>query len=232
MSRAKPLVLIVDDEPQIRRFLRASLPANGFDVLEAETGGQALRMTELDRPDLIILDLGLPDMDGADIVRQIRKSSPVPIVVLSARDQTAAKVEALDLGADDFIIKPFATEELIARLRTALRHRLQEQGASPLFKAGELEVDLVHRRVRRAGEEVHLTPKEYDLLAYLVRHAGKVITHRQLLREVWGAANENDVQYLRSYMRTLRQKVEAVPDEPSLLLTESGVGYRLALPAV
>lgn len=227
MSRAKPLVLIVDDEPQIRRFLRASLPAAGFDVLEAADGQAALRATAQDKPDLIILDLGLPDIDGVEIVRRVRETTATPIVILSARDQTAAKVDALDLGADDYIVKPFAMEEMVARLRAALRHRLQEQGAAPIFKASGLEVDLVRRRVTRDGADVHLTPKEYDLLAYMVRHAGKVVTHRQLLREVWGAANESDIQYLRSYMRTLRQKIEAKPDMPALLVTETGVGYRL-----
>jgi two-component system KDP operon response regulator KdpE len=221
-------VLIADDEPPIRRLLRTSLASQGFQVGEAADGHSALAEIERSRPDLVILDLGLPDIDGLDVIRALRGSgNAVPILVLSSRADEKGKVEALDLGADDYVTKPFGTAELFARIRAALRHRLQQQGEPPVFRSGDLEVDLVRRIVRVRGEDVKLTPKEYDILRMLVAHAGKVLTHRMLMREVWGG--ETDVQYLRIYIRQLRQKIEADPERPHHILTETGVGYRLTL---
>jgi two-component system KDP operon response regulator KdpE len=220
-------VLVIDDEPPIRRLLRTSLTAQGYDVIEAATGKDALVAIARDVPDLVILDLGLPDLSGVDVIRAVRTDSTVPIIVLSVRDDERGKVEALDLGADDYVTKPFGVEELVARIRTALRHRFQAQGAKPLFVAGELAVDLVRRRVKRAGEEVHLSPKEYDLLAELVAHAGRVLTHRHILTKVWGQAHTEDAQYLRVFIRHLRHKLEPDPARPRYILTEPGVGYRL-----
>jgi len=220
-------VLVVDDEPAIRRLLRTSLTAQGYRIVEAETAAAALAEIRDHEPDIVILDLGLPDSDGLDVIRAVRSSSPLPIVVLSSRGDERGKVEALDLGADDYVTKPFGMEELVARLRTALRHRLQQQGGRPVFKSGELVVDLVRRIVTVRGEEVKLSPKEYDLLQQFVVHAGKVLTHRHLLREVWKDENGGDVQYLRVYVRQLRQKIEADPERPAHILTEPGVGYRL-----
>jgi two-component system KDP operon response regulator KdpE len=222
-----PTVLIVDDEPPIRRFLRSSLAAQGYRVVEAEDGAGALRQLAEAKPDLIVLDLGLPDRDGIELIREIRQSAETPIVVLSVRDDERGKVQALDLGADDYVTKPFGTEELLARVRAALRHRLQEQGERPVFRLKDLEVDLVRRIVTRRQERIHLTPKEYDLLRLLITHAGKVLTHRQLLREIWGPAHVEDNDYLRSYVRMLRSKIEDDPTRPQLVLTEPGVGYRL-----
>ncbi len=221
-------VLIVDDEPPIRRFLRTGLTAQGYQTAEAETGQAALTALARERIDLVVLDLGLPDLDGLDIIKKLREGgSAVPIVVLSSRADEAGKVKALDLGADDYVTKPFGVDELLARVRAALRHRLQEQGERPVFKSGDLSVDLVRRIVTVRGQEVKLTPREYDLLRILVAHAGKVLTHKFLMREVWGA--ETDVQYLRIYIRTLRQKIEADPERPQHIQTEQGVGYRLRL---
>jgi len=222
-------ILVVDDEPPIRRFLRTSLAAHGYDVIEAEDGQKALDLMRRNAVALIVLDLGLPGIDGFDVIRRLRESgSSVPIVVLSARTDEAGKVRALDLGADDYVSKPFGTDELLARVRTALRHRLQQEGQKPVFKTGELAVDLVRRIVMVRGQEVKVTPREYDLLRLLIAHAGKVLTHKFILREVWGT--ETDVQYLRIYIRTLRQKLEADPQQPALILTEQGVGYRLRAP--
>ncbi|MGD0191343.1 MAG: response regulator transcription factor [Rhizomicrobium sp.] len=222
-------VLVVDDEPAIRRFLKASLGTQGFDVLEAADAHSALSQLSHTAIDILVLDLGLPDMDGIDVIRKLKEQgSDVPIVVLSSRSDEVAKVSALDLGADDYVTKPFGMEELIARLRAALRHRLQQQGERPIFRVGDLAVDLVRRVVMVRDQEVKLTPREYDLLRTLVAHAGKVLTHRFLLREVWGT--ETDIAYLRIYVRTLRQKIEADPDRPQLILTEQGVGYRLRAP--
>jgi two-component system KDP operon response regulator KdpE len=228
MSNASaPLrVLVVDDEPAIRRFLRASLGAQGYQVTEASNGKAALDLFRRDSPDVLVLDLGLPDLDGFEIIRQLRAAgSAAPIIVLSSRTDEAGKVRALDLGADDYVTKPFGVEELLARLRTALRHRLQQQGERPIFRTDGLTVDLVRRIVTAQGQDVKLSPREYDLLRILVAHAGKVLTHKFILREVWGA--ETDVQYLRIYVRSLRQKIEADPDRPQLIVTEQGVGYRL-----
>ncbi|TKT77412.1 response regulator [Aquamicrobium sp. LC103] len=226
MSGLPTKILIVDDEPPIRRLLRTSLASQGFQVAEAATGSEALAEIESSEPDLVILDLGLPDMQGSELIRLLRdQGSSLPILVLSSRTDERGKVEALDLGADDYVTKPFGTEELLARIRTALRHRLQRQGEQPVFRSSDLSVDLVRRIVRVRDEEVKLSPKEYDILRTLVAHAGKVLTHRMLLNEVWGG--ETDVQYLRIYIRQLRQKIEADPEQPHLILTETGVGYRL-----
>ena len=225
MSDRTPL-LVVDDEPPIRRLLRTSLGAEGFEVIEADSAEKALTAIEARKPEIVILDLGLPDQDGLDVIRRIRRSgSKLPIVVLSSRGDERGKVEALELGADDYVTKPFGIAELVARIRTALRHRFQEQGGEPLFKSGPLQMDLVRRVVTVNGEEVKLSPKEYDILRLLVLHAGKVLTHRFIMQQVWGAAS--DVQYLRIYVRQLRQKIEKDPERPSLIMTETGVGYRL-----
>jgi two-component system KDP operon response regulator KdpE len=220
-------ILVVDDEPAIRRLLRTSLGGQGFGVVEAGSGAEALQQIEREKPDLLILDLGLPDVSGIEVIRSVRVRSALPIIVLSVRDDERGKVEALDLGADDYVTKPFGTEELVARIRTALRHRFQAQGAAPLFVLGELAVDLVRRVVKRAGIEVHLSPKEYDLLAELVANAGKVLTHRHILMKVWGPAHTEDAQYLRVFIRNLRHKLEPDPARPQYILTEPGVGYRL-----
>ncbi|GAA0576001.1 response regulator transcription factor [Rhizomicrobium electricum] len=221
-------ILVVDDEPAIRRFLRTSLGSQGYQVEEAEDGTAALAAMS-HAPDLIVLDLGMPGMDGFEVIRHLRESgATLPIVVLSVRADEAGKVRALDLGADDYVTKPFGIEELLARIRTALRHRLQQEGERPVFKVDALSLDLVRRVVTVAGAEVKLTPKEYDILRLLVAHAGKVLTHKFILNQVWGT--ETDVQYLRIYIRTLRQKIEADPEQPKLILTEQGVGYRLKAP--
>ncbi len=223
-------ILVVDDEPQIHRFLRPTLAAAGFAVESALTGADALSKIGKAVPELVLLDLGLPDMDGADVLRAIRVSSAVPVVILSARDDEAAKVAALDAGADDYVNKPFGVAELMARLRTALRHATVTEGTTAVFAAGDLVVDTLAHRVTLRGETVRLTPKEYDLLHFLVRHAGRVITHRHILKTVWGAAHGEDAQYLRVFVRRLRQKIEIDPANPRLLLTETGVGYRMAVP--
>jgi two-component system KDP operon response regulator KdpE len=222
---AGPTILVVDDEPAIRRLLRTSLASQGFQVVEAASGRDMLAEIERSRPDLVVLDLGLPDISGLELIGTIRAGgSAVPILVLSSRTDEKGKVEALDLGADDYVTKPFGAAELFARIRAALRHRLQQQGGQALFSSGDLQVDLVRRLVRVRDEEVKLTPKEYDILSLLVTHAGKVLTHRMLMKEVWGG--ETDVQYLRIYIRQLRQKIEADPEQPRHILTETGVGYR------
>lgn len=219
-------VLVVDDEPPIRRFLRTSLSAQGYRVIEAENGLAVLTLMANHPPDVIILDLGLPDIDGIEVIRRLRDGgSTVPIVVLTSRTDESGKVRALDLGADDYVTKPFGMDELLARLRAAVRHRLQQQGERPVFRSGDLTVDLVRRVVTVGGEEVKLSPREYDLLRLLVAHAGKVLTHKFVLHEVWGG--ETDVQYLRIYIRSLRQKIEADPERPQHVVTEVGVGYRL-----
>jgi len=223
-------VLVIDDEPPILRFLRTSLRAAGHEVVTAETADAALSMIAAEKPDVVILDLGLPDRSGFEVITEIRKRSTVPIIVLSARDDERSKVQALDLGADDYIGKPFGMAELMARIRAALRHRFQAQGELPIFVSGDLSVDLVRRHVTRAGQEVKLSPKEFELLRHLVAHAGKVLTHRHLLREVWGPAHSDEVQYLRVFIRGLRQKLESDPTRPTHIQTELGVGYRLQLP--
>lgn len=221
-------ILVVDDEPAILRFLRTSLKGQGFDVIEAASGAEALEQVRNAKPELVVLDLGLPDLDGFEVIRRIRAGSSLPIVVLTVRAGERDKVEALDLGADDYVTKPFGIGELLARVRTALRHRLHADGAPAVYQHDGLEVDRVRRHVRVNGSEVHLSPKEYDLLAYLVRYAGRVITHGQILREVWGPAHAEDIEYLRVYVRQLRQKLEPDSTRPRHILTEPGVGYRLA----
>lgn len=222
-------VLVVDDEPAIRRYLRTSLAAQGYKVTEAENGEDALASIARDPTDVLVLDLGLPHMDGFEVIRNLREAkSAIPIIVLSSRSDESGKVRALDMGADDYLTKPFGTEELLARIRAGLRHRLQEEGERPVFVCGDLSVDLVRRRVSVAGREVKLTPREYDLLRLLIANAGKVLTHRMIIAKLWAA--ESDVQYLRIYIRALRQKLEADPERPQLILTEQGVGYRLKAP--
>lgn len=229
-SATTPLrVLIVDDEPPIRRFLRTSLGFEGYQVLEAENGQEALDAFRRNSVDVLVLDLGLPDIDGFEVIRRLREGgSAVPIIVLSSRTDEAGKVKALDLGADDYVSKPFGVDELLARIRAALRHRLQQQGEHPIFRSGDLTVDLVRRVVTVRGEEVKLSPREYELLRLLVAHAGKVLIHKFIMREVWGS--ETDVQYLRIYIRSLRQKIELNPERPRHIVTETGVGYRLREP--
>ena len=228
MTRADT-VLVVDDEPPIRRFLRTSLTAAGYHIIEAENAADAMRLFAVEKPDLVILDLGLPDRSGFELIPEIRKTSTAPILVLSARHDERSKVQALDLGADDYVSKPFGMDELMARLRAALRHAFQLQGEQPVFVSGDLSVDLVRRHVTRGGQEVKLSPKEFDLLRHLVMHAGKVLTHSHLLREVWAPAQAEEVQYLRVFIRGLRQKLEPDPTRPTHILTELGVGYRLQL---
>ncbi|HEY1876420.1 MAG TPA: response regulator transcription factor [Rhizomicrobium sp.] len=219
-------LLIVDDEPAIRRFLKSALSAQGYRVEEAVDAETALDFLKHNPVDLLVLDLGLPGLDGLEVLRRLRAQGvAMPVIILSSRDDEAGKVAALDLGADDYVSKPFGVEELSARIRVALRHRLQQEGEKPLFKSGDLAVDLVRRIVTVNGVEAKLTPREYDLLRLLIAHAGKVLTHKFILKEVWGG--ETDVQYLRIYIRTLRQKLEADPEWPQLIQTEQGVGYRL-----
>jgi two-component system, OmpR family, KDP operon response regulator KdpE len=218
-------VLVIDDEPPIRKLLRMGLSTQGYDIIEASNGKIALEKLA-EGPALIILDLGLPDIQGHDLLRMIRgRNEAVPIVVLSSRGDEAGKVQALDLGADDYLTKPFGMDELLARMRAALRHQLQVQGERPLFRTGDLSVDLVRRIVKVGEKEIKLSPKEYDLLRVLVQHAGKVLTHRFLLHELWDELT--DAQYLRVYVRQLRQKIETDPERPQFVLTETGVGYRL-----
>ncbi|HZS32497.1 MAG TPA: response regulator [Methylomirabilota bacterium] len=223
-----PVVLVIEDEAPIRRFLRASLPSQGYRVLEAVTAEEGLREAASRQPDIVLLDLGLPDLDGLEVIRRLREWTALPIIVLSARGQESDKVAALDAGADDYLSKPFGMRELLARLRVAQRHaaRLAPDSAEP-FRVGDLTVDLAARRVRRRDQEVRLTPIEYRLLAVLVRHAGRVLTHRQLLQEVWGPGHTEQTEYLRVYMKHLRHKLEADPARPRFLRTEPGVGYRL-----
>lgn len=219
-------VLIVDDEPPIRRLLRVGLGTEGYAISEAGNARDAIEHVRLDRPDLILLDLGLPDMPGHDLLRRWRDELvDLPILILSSRTDEAGIVRALELGADDYVTKPFGMKELVARIRVALRHRLQQQGEKPIFQTGELSVDLVKRIVRLGDREIKLSPKEYDILRLLVQHAGKVLTHQYLLNQVWGGST--DVQYLRVYVRQLRQKLERMPDQPQYITTETGVGYRL-----
>jgi two-component system KDP operon response regulator KdpE len=228
MNAAPLKVLVVDDEPPIRKLLRMGLGTQGYQTIDAPNAKAALDLLA-EAPDLVILDLGLPDMQGLDLLREIRaRKDDLPIVVLSSREDEAAKVEALDLGADDYVTKPFGMEELLARMRTALRHQLQVQGERPVFKLGDLSVDLVRRIVEVGGEEVKLSPKEYELLRIMVQHAGKVLTHKFLLNALWSIPM--DPQYLRVYVRQLRQKIEPDPTRPQYLLTETGIGYRLRSP--
>jgi two-component system, OmpR family, KDP operon response regulator KdpE len=228
MSAAPLKILVVDDEPPIRKLLRMGLSTQGYEILEAPNGKASLDLLARN-PDLIILDLGLPDIQGLELLRMIRaRNEDVPIVVLSSRGDEVGKVQALDLGADDYITKPFGMDELLARMRAALRHQLQVQGERPIFRTGDLSVDLVRRIVKVANKEVKLSPKEYELLRVLVQHAGRVLTHKFLLGELWD--DLTDAQYLRVYVRQLRQKIEADPERPQYVLTETGIGYRLRAP--
>jgi len=229
MATHESTVLLIEDEAEIRRFLRTSLPAHGYRLYEATTGADGLAQAKARNPDIILLDLGLPDLDGTDVIRQVRGWAAIPILVLSARDQEQAKVAALDLGADDYVTKPFGVDELLARMRAALRHAAPSVGdaGESVFALGDLRVDLGRRQVFVSATEIHLTPIEYKLLTTLIRYAGKVVTHRQLLKEVWGPLHVEEGHYLRVYMRQLRNKIEANPAQPRYLVTELGVGYRL-----
>ncbi len=225
---AKTQVLVVDDEAAILRFLKPALEANGYEMATAGSVAEATKRIAAESPDIVLLDLGLPDGDGKDVIKRAREWSDVPIIVLSARERETEKIEALDLGADDYINKPFNVGELLARMRTALRHRLQRKAEIPLLRVGNLEVDAVRHRATRAGAEIKLTPKEFELLSFLARHAGRVVTHKQILTAVWGPAHTEDTQYLRVYVGQLRQKIEEHVDDPRIILTEPGIGYRIA----
>jgi two-component system KDP operon response regulator KdpE len=227
MTEAHATILVVEDEPEIRRFLRTSLGSEGFRVVEAENGERGAIEAGTQKPDLVIVDLGLPDIDGVEVIRRIRKWSPMPVIVLSARAREQAKVEALDAGADDYVTKPFGVGELLARVRVALRHAARAPSGKETLSFGDVRVDLQRRLVQRAGAELHLTPIEFRLLACLAQHLGMVVTHRQLLREVWGPSHVEHTHYLRIYMKQLRDKLEEDPIQPKHLLTETGVGYRL-----
>ena len=220
-------LLVVEDDQALRRALAITLRARHYEVDTVGDGAAALRAAAATAYDLVVMDLGLPDLDGVEVIQGIRGWSAVPVIVLSAREAQWQKVDALDAGADDYVTKPFSIPELLARMRAALRHRVQEQGGQPRVQAGELTIDLVHRRVVRGGEEIRLSPKEWDILELLAIHAGRVVTHGQILRKVWGRASETEQQYLRVYMRQLRQKLEPEPNRPTHLVTEAGVGYRL-----
>jgi two-component system KDP operon response regulator KdpE len=225
---AKSRVLVVDDEAAILRFLKPALEANGYEMFSTATVADAVKRIAADAPDLVLLDLGLADGDGKDVIRRVREWSDVPIIVLSARDRETEKIDSLDLGADDYVNKPFNVGELMARMRTALRHRMQRKAETPLLRVGDLEVDAVRHRVMRGPVELKLTPKEFELLSFLVRNAGRVVTHRQILVAVWGIAHASDTQYLRVYIGQLRQKIEDRVDDPQIILTEPGIGYRIS----
>ncbi len=224
----KTHVLVVDDEAAILRFLKPALEANGYEMTSAGSVAEATKRIASESPDIVLLDLGLPDGDGKDVIRRAREWSDVPVIVLSAREREAEKIESLDLGADDYVNKPFNIGELLARMRTALRHRMQRKAEIPLLRVGGLEVDAVRHRATRAGTELKLTPKEFELLSFLARHAGRVVTHKQILTAVWGPAHTEDTQYLRVYIGQLRQKIEEQPNDPRIILTEPGIGYRVA----
>ena len=227
MPASPPKVLVVDDEPQIRTLLKATLTRAGYAVVEAANGREALNAKSIDKPDLVLLDLGLPDRDGLELVTLLRQEPRTALIVISARDQTDQKVAALDLGADDYVTKPFDTEELLARVRASLRHRLASEAERQVVEAGPVTIDLLERNVRRNAAEVHLTPKEWTLLAELAKHPGRVLTHDALLRTAWGPAHVGQTEYLRVAIRALRQKLEETPSQPQLIINEPGVGYRL-----
>lgn len=228
MSDHEPLVLVIEDEEPIRRFLRAALSARGYRVAEAGRGDAGLRMAADQPPDIVILDLGLPDLDGQEVLRRLREWYRKPVIILSARDQEQQKITALDAGADDYLTKPFGVGELLARMRTALRHAHPDTAETPVIEIGEIRLDCAARTVSRSGELIHLTPLEYKLLVLFMRHAGKVLTHRFLLREVWGPHDSHETHYLRVFVATLRRKIESDPAQPRYILTEQGVGYRFA----
>ena len=227
MSRAKR-ILIVDDEPQIRRFLQLGLEASGYETLQAGDGAEALRLCAAMAPDLAVLDLGLPDMDGKQVLARLRQWSALPVIILSARDDEREKIETLDLGANDYVAKPFGIGELLARVRASLRSERQEAVEPALHRVGSVTIDVARHQVERSGEQIRLTPKEFDLLLYLAQKRGRVLTHQQLLTKVWGPAHGGDFQYLRVFIGQLRQKLEADPSSPVMILTEPGVGYRIA----
>jgi two-component system KDP operon response regulator KdpE len=220
--------LVVDDEPAILRMLKPVLEANNYHFSSAGTIAESIKCIATDSPDIVVLDLGLPDGDGKDVIRQVRSWSDVPIIILSARDREAEKIEALDLGADDFVNKPFGVGELLARMRTALRHRMERVAETPVLRTADVEIDNIRHCVTRAGAEVRLTPKEFELLSFLAKHAGKVVTHRQILTAIWGPAHATDTQYLRVYIGQIRQKIEQDPGDPHIIITEPGIGYRIA----
>lgn len=226
MTAYRPRILVIDDEPQIHRFLGPALDAAGYEVIRANDAADGLRELARKAPDAVVLDLGLPDLDGKEALVKARAFYDGPILILSARDRETEKIDALDAGADDYVEKPFGVGELLARLRVAMRHRLRREGAEALARSGDIEIDLTYRRVTRAGGPVKLSPKEYDLLACLAQGGGRVLTHRQILTAVWGVAHEQDVQYLRVFVGQLRQKLENDPSKPGVILTEPGVGYR------
>src|SRR5262245_53275545 len=225
---ARIRALVIDDESAILRFLKPALEANNYDMANAGTIAEGLKRIAAEAPDIVLLDLGLPDGDGKDVIRRAREWSDLPIIVLSARDREAEKIEALDLGAADYVNKPFNIGELLARMRAALRHRMQRRAQVPVLRVGSLEVDALRNWVTLAVVEVKLTPKEFELLSFLARHAGRVVTHKQILTAVWGPAHTEDTQYLRVYIGQLRQKIEEHPDDPGIILTEPGIGYRTA----
>ncbi|CAN7209682.1 response regulator [Bosea sp. LjRoot90] len=227
MTAFRPRILVIDDEPQIHRFLGPALDAAGYEPIRADDATSGLREIARKPPDAVVLDLGLPDMDGKEALARARAFYDGPVIILSARDRETEKIDALDAGADDYVEKPFGVGELLARLRVALRHRLERQGSEPALQVGDVEIDLVNRRISKAGVPVKLSPKEYDLLASLAGGNGRVLTHKQILTAVWGPAHEHDVQYLRVFVGQLRQKLEDDPAEPKLIETEAGVGYRL-----
>jgi len=226
LTAHRPRILVIDDEPQIHRFLGPALDAAGYEHVRADTAADGLKEIARKPPDVVVLDLGLPDLDGKQALEKARAFYKGPIIILSARDRETEKIDALDLGADDYVEKPFGVGELLARIRAALRHKLQDAGAEPVVTVGDLTIDLIKRLVTRSGVPIRLSPREYDLLAQLVAGDGKVVTHRQLLTAVWGPAHEQDVQYLRVFVGQLRQKIEKDPGQPVLILTEPGVGYR------
>jgi two-component system, OmpR family, KDP operon response regulator KdpE len=227
MTTDGPRILVVDDEKQIRRMLKAALEGYGYDIAEASSGHEALNQTAIFHPDLIILDLGLPDIDGIEVIQRLREWTKIPIIILSVREHEDDKIKALDAGADDYVTKPFSMGELLARLRVAIRHTARSED-EPILTFGELTMDLAHRNVMIKGEEVKLTPTEYEIMKYLAQQAGRVVTHRQLLRTVWGPNYQEESQYLRVYIGQLRRKIEADPSQPTYIITEPGVGYRLA----
>jgi two-component system KDP operon response regulator KdpE len=230
MSEPRPTIVVIEDEPALQKFLRVTLESQSYNVTIAARGEEGLRHVAMTQPDLVILDLGLPDVDGLEVTRRLREWTAIPIIIVSARGKEQDKVVALDAGADDYLTKPFAVGELLARVRVALRHAASAntESGNPLFKSGELQVDLLHRHVKVGTRDVHLTPNEFKLITALVKHAGMVLTHRQLLKEVWGPGSAEETHYLRVYMNQLRQKLEQDPARPKYLLTEPGVGYRLA----
>jgi len=225
---AKTRALVVDDETAILRFLKPALEANGYEMITAGAVTEAVKRIASESPDIVLLDLGLPDGDGKHVIRKAREWSDVPIIVLSAREREAEKIEALDLGADDYINKPFQVGELLARMRTALRHRMQRKSEEPVVRIGNIEIDVLRHRVTRGGGEIKLTPKEFELLTFLAKHPGRVVTHKQILTAVWGPAHTEDTQYLRVYIGQLRQKIEEKADDPRIVLTEPGIGYRMS----